>query len=179
MLAHHANPSPSDKGLPVVLAMTRRWTLEGESVADLESIHADLQRLGALAVVRTCDGSWWLGPGGESPRFGLGADLDRRLALTVATTAGHRRRMRHNAVIILDGHGTARFGKSFDGDERVVGKSLVRGLSSARRTMVERFATAAMPRGDVVVASLVAGFALSLAPMAPTRRARLKAVSGF
>jgi hypothetical protein len=158
-------PVISDKGLPVVLAMTRHWTLEGESRADLDSIHEDLERLGALAVVRTCEGSWWLGPRGESPRFGLGADLDRRLALTVAMDAGHRRRSRRSSVFILDGQGTPRFGKAFAGDERVVGLSLVRGLSTARRTMVERFSAAAMSRVDVVVASLVAGFALSLGPM--------------
>jgi xanthine dehydrogenase YagT iron-sulfur-binding subunit len=154
------------KDAPLLLAFAPRWTLDGESAADVATIRAELRGLGAVLVVASSTALWLfrpdddveeLRPVGASLEAEIDAladrfDVERAPDGTLAT-----------AVFVLEGL-RVRFALRSPPGGAPLHATLAEALAAAGRAML-----AATPRGptvsrrDWLVGVLVAGFAAALA----------------
>jgi xanthine dehydrogenase YagT iron-sulfur-binding subunit len=157
-----ARVSIRELGLPVVVATTRRWHPETEAEEHLERIRAELRGLGAVLIVLSRDGAWSFRPDDEVERFVSGeVELDESLAKVVGARAGDG--LRSDAMFVFDERGAVRLARQLASDDQAVALSLIEGLAAAGRAKTERTTTSlTVSRRELVVASLVAGFALVL-----------------
>ena len=158
--------------VPIVLAFAPRWAGEDGPAGSLRAIRAELRGLGAVLVVFSDSGVWSFRPDDEMeqrlPR-GPGADVERERAAVLygVAQAGHEHPV---TVLVLDADGVVRSShtRELDGassPEHI----LLRALSVAGRGVAARgpavppTGRAKLSRRELVVASLIAGFALTLA----------------
>jgi xanthine dehydrogenase YagT iron-sulfur-binding subunit len=156
-----ARVSIRDLGVPVVLAMVREWRFGEEEDERLGRIRAELRGLGAVLIVVSSAGVWSFRPDDDIERFVAGdVGLDDQLAEAIAARGGSLRG--GEAMFVFDERGHVRFARALEREPHAVAESLVEGLGAAGRAMVAPAAPAVLSRRELVVASLIAGFALAL-----------------
>jgi len=146
------NPSVlcSLRGQPVVVALVERWRPDGHRATG--AICAALRGLGAALVVVTHDAVWCVRPDDEAEALD-DAEATRAHAEAIARA----RRISTPAIVVLDEHGEARFARGTDGDLSVaIANALEGALCTIASTEIR------MTRREIVTATLVSAFALSL-----------------
>jgi xanthine dehydrogenase YagT iron-sulfur-binding subunit len=147
--------SDDARGRPWVLAFVRRW-----DHAELPAIRAELRGLGAVLLVLSDDGAWWCHPDDALAQI---AAPDPRFAPEVAAISrDYGVGMTDDAVFVLDGDGVVRFAHRPAGALTV---SLAAALGVAGKELVaRRLGLWTLTRRDLLLSSLVTGFAIALLP---------------
>jgi xanthine dehydrogenase YagT iron-sulfur-binding subunit len=155
--------------IPVVVAFVPGWSGEDSPDGDLRSIRAELRGLGAVLVVLSETGICSFQPDDALERhYPCGADVQGEIE-RVAAVFGVRRTGEGTwpvAVFILDGDGALRFAESPEAVDATRPEQILRralSVAGSRMTAKRPAPPLTLSRRDLVLSSLVAGFALSLA----------------
>jgi xanthine dehydrogenase YagT iron-sulfur-binding subunit len=155
----------------MVLAFVPAWSGK-EDAAELRSIRAELRGLGAGLVVYSDTGIWSFRPDDEMERRApAGPDIEVEIGRVAALygVPGAVDTAAPVTVLVLDADGAIRFSRTQQPDESVSPeRTLLDALSAAGRLASRRLAVPApepttISRRELVVTSLMAGFALALA----------------
>jgi xanthine dehydrogenase YagT iron-sulfur-binding subunit len=164
-----AVPALAEAGdVPVVVAFVRAWSGEDGPTGTLRSIRAQLRGLGAVLVVFSDTGIWSFRPDDEMERRSSGrAEVDVEVD-RVAALYGVERAIGGEStvtVLVLDADGAVRFSRSREADEAIPPvETLLDALSAAGRGVANRVPErVTFSRRELVITSLIAGFALALA----------------
>jgi xanthine dehydrogenase YagT iron-sulfur-binding subunit len=151
---------------PLILAFADRWTLDGESAADVATIRAELRGLGAALVVVSRANLWLFRPDDDVEELGApGARLDEQVESLAERFEIDRAAdgTLASAVFVLEG-ACVRFAMRSPGDGPPLHATLAEALAAARREAAAAPRPAmTLSRRDWLVGLLVAGFAATLA----------------
>jgi xanthine dehydrogenase YagT iron-sulfur-binding subunit len=161
------------EGQPVVLAFIESWLPRDSGAVTLEALRAELRGLGAVLVALTRDALWCFRPDDEMQVFARRDEIDARDVLALRERLGMREGRgspgegdpaRTLGLFVVDGDHKVRFAHvaAVPGADASAA-TLLEALSAAGRALsAPRPASVLISRRELVVASLVAGFALVL-----------------
>jgi xanthine dehydrogenase YagT iron-sulfur-binding subunit len=154
------------KDAPILLAFAPRWTLDGESAADVATIRAELRGLGAVLVVASSTAVWLFRPDDDVEEL---RPVDASLEAEIDTLAARFDVERApdgtlaTAIFVLEGS-RVRFALRSPHDGAAVHATLAGALGAAGRAMLTATPRAAtVSRRDWLLGVVVAGFAAALA----------------
>jgi xanthine dehydrogenase YagT iron-sulfur-binding subunit len=156
------------KGSPVVLAFANDWALGESSQNELDALRAELRGLGAILVVIARTEVWTFRPDDDFDRV---AEADDEMSAEIGRLVDLHRVEREPdgsvvpTILLLDAHGQLRFACSTARGPEAMGLTLIQGLGAAGRALAARPRSPAgsrISRRELVLTSLVSGFALAL-----------------
>jgi xanthine dehydrogenase YagT iron-sulfur-binding subunit len=151
-------------GAPVVLAFEPAWRSGADSSQELDVIRSELRGLGAVLVVLSDEGIWSFRADDEFERF-VSRDDEIKAAIADLAKKYAVERDRDGSilptVIVVDGKGSIRFMHA-SASSSALRPTLAQALGEAGRALsTPTKSTLLLSRRELVLTSLVAGFALA------------------
>ena len=150
-------------GQPAVLAFLDDWSPLDAPPEDLAAVRAELRGLGAVLVVLSSAGLFLFRPDDEMERFARKSELDADDVTDVYAAFDLRRcagALVTPALFVVDGKGVVRFAHVWRDGGDVSLAAVNEALGAAGRAVVNAKRSVLVSRRELVVTSLVAGFAL-------------------
>jgi xanthine dehydrogenase YagT iron-sulfur-binding subunit len=154
------------RGQVVVLAFLSDWSPLNCPEKQLDSMRAELRGLGAVLVVLSTAGLFLFRPDDDVERFARNEELNADDLADAHRNYGvaHARDGITPALFVIDAQETIRFAHVWRGDDGADTSfaDITSALSAAGRTVVSAKRSLLITRRELVVSSIVAGFALLL-----------------
>jgi len=150
-------------GQPAVLAFLDDWSPLDVPPEDLAAVRAELRGLGAVLVVLSSAGLFLFRPDDEIERFARASELDADDVTDVHAAFGLERcagALATPALFVVDGANVVRFAYVWRDGGDVSLAAVTEALGAAGRAVVSAKRSVLVSRRELVVTSLVAGFAL-------------------
>jgi xanthine dehydrogenase YagT iron-sulfur-binding subunit len=150
-------------GQPAVLAFLDDWSPLDAPPEELAAIRAELRGLGAVLVVLSTAGLFLFRPDDEVERFARANELDAGDVAEVHAAFGLKRcagGLATPGLFVVDGKGVLRFANVWRDGAEVSLAAVTEALGAAGRAVVTAKRSVLVSRRELVVTSLVAGFAL-------------------
>ncbi len=151
-------------GQPAVLAFLDDWSPIDARPEELDAVRAELRGLGAVLIVLSGAGLFLFRPDDEMERFARASELDAGDTADVHAAFGLQRcaggGLPTPGLFVIDGRGVLRFAHVWRDGADVSLAAVPGALGAAGRAVVSAKRSVLVTRRELVVTSLVAGFAL-------------------